>query len=110
MSGLTSRSSVVAEAHAIHDAGAPVVDDDVGLGGKAQGDLKALRVLGVNSNAALIAIEFRKAGGIGAAGLRMGARLNLDDVRAKKGEERRRNRARHRLRKVHHSNAVQRLG
>ena len=47
---------VVAEAHAVHYARAPVVDDNVGLGGKSEGDLKAFRILSIDGDAALVAI------------------------------------------------------
>ena len=109
---------VVAKAHALHHAGAEIVDDDVGVAHEIVDDRLAVGLAQIERDRALVAVEaaeHRIVEPVGIVGDR-GAReiagagpLDLDDVGAVVGEHLRRARAQHHLGEIDDADARQRL-
>src|SRR5690606_29622038 len=110
---------LVGEAHALHDAGTEVVDDDIGAGDEAAHGLLVGVAAHIGLEAPLVAVErgedrVVEAVGVAADGparKRAGLRpLDLDDVGAVVAEHLRAAGAEHHLRKVDDADAVKGKG
>ena len=98
------RHRFCAEAEAVHDAGAEVLDEHVGLADEATGDLEVVRLLEVEDDAALAALE----DGVGlVAPARSAGRVDADDLGALVGEHHRRQRPGEVLPEVEHADTIE---
>ena len=69
MRGLDLRQTLVAQAHALHHAGAKVVGDDVGVAQQLDQDLATLGGFQIECQAALVAVEAPKHRVVGSIGV-----------------------------------------
>ena len=106
-SGFTRLQRLGTETEPVHDTGGVVLDQDVGLCGKRPRDLDRLRLLQVEDDALLRLpehrMQFRCAPRVAAAG-----RLDLDDLRAHRGQVARRRWTGDHPAEVEHAHAGQR--
>ena len=107
---------VVAQAHALHDAGAEVVDDDVGAGDQRLHLGHVRRIAQIQRHAALVPVQAAEDRVVGAGhGFEGGAAeiaralaLDLDDVGAVVAQRLRADRPHHHLGEIDHAHAAQR--
>jgi hypothetical protein len=105
------RERLLAEAEPLHRAGLEVLAEDVGAGDELEHDLAAARILGVDGDALLVAVEEGEEARAGAHELpRVVAaeRLDLDHLGAEVAEDDPAGRPHHHVRELDHPQAGER--